>query len=505
MILQIFFLLAVWLPVLEFLELEWRFNEQYHYGYFVPFFTLYLCYLRWDDRPEPDSKRVNPLWLLLPLASLALIQVVETANPDWRLIYWVSTITALTATGIWFHALGGWKWLKHFAPALLMILFAVPWVTSIENRITGSLMNVVSDFTVEVLNLAGIYAVQAGNVILLQNTIVGVEEACSGVRSLQSSLMAGYLFGEIMRFRIGFRASLIAIGVAVTFILNLIRTLLLTNVALHQGPEAFENWHDIIGNVIAISGFLSIALLAWGISKLGSSKQRMTVEKDPKSRKSTAFAQFSIPLLVVFTVLPPSGYALDALWYGNEHKPQATGFDYGNIHWDKLASQVNEVEINPVAVAQLKFSEGNHYRWTSSLGTRWTAFYFYWDEGTISSHAGVHRPENCLPASGMKQLAKHEKLYWTTPTGYEIPFETLTFKGYVGRTHVFFAVWDENGTQPWVSNSWKDRMSDVWHRRLVKGRHSLQFLVENASSFDSAAQEWRKVIETMYAPSADSD
>jgi len=33
---------------------EWAINEQYNYGWFVPFFCAYLFWLRWENRPESE-------------------------------------------------------------------------------------------------------------------------------------------------------------------------------------------------------------------------------------------------------------------------------------------------------------------------------------------------------------------------------------------------------------------------------------------------------------------
>ena len=45
-------LILVWLDFFLVFSREWDFNEQYRYGYLVPFIALYLAYLRWLDRPE---------------------------------------------------------------------------------------------------------------------------------------------------------------------------------------------------------------------------------------------------------------------------------------------------------------------------------------------------------------------------------------------------------------------------------------------------------------------
>ena len=45
---------ALWVILCRHLSAEWSYNEQYNYGWFVPFFALYLFWLRWEDAPSPD-------------------------------------------------------------------------------------------------------------------------------------------------------------------------------------------------------------------------------------------------------------------------------------------------------------------------------------------------------------------------------------------------------------------------------------------------------------------
>lgn len=504
-LLPLVFLLAIWFPVLEILELEWRLNEQYQYGYFVPFFTLYLLYLRWDDRPiaVPPGNRFIPVLLMGTLLFVPL-KLVHTTNPDWRLIYWVATLLATSLTLLWIHQIGGRRWVRHFAPALAMILFAVPWITGVENQITRTLMEFVSAFTVEVLNLAGIFAVRSGNVIVLQGAVVGVEEACSGVRSFQSALMAGYLFGELLRFQMPTRLLLIALGACANFLLNLGRTLILTLISLNFGPEVFEAWHDKVGNAVALGGFLTVALLAWllrRIFKTHSSESRQHKPTDANTVNALRVLPASLYIALIAGVI--LAFAFNAFWYRQVQEP-SRGFDYHSIHWESVSSQIETREMDPIAVAQLKFSEGTHRVWTDSAGIRWTAFYFQWNQGRISSHAGIHRPENCLPSAGISLAATHESMVWQSPEGYTIPFQTMTFKGMGSTTYVFFAVWDENGAEPWISTTWRERLSDVMKRRVVTGRHSLQFLAENATSLEQARRQCLSTLNRMYERSGPS-
>src|SRR5947207_8509877 len=51
------FLFALWFVLCRHLSSEWSVNEQYNYGWFVPFFAAYLFWLRWETRPEVRGQR----------------------------------------------------------------------------------------------------------------------------------------------------------------------------------------------------------------------------------------------------------------------------------------------------------------------------------------------------------------------------------------------------------------------------------------------------------------
>ena len=83
---------------------------------------------------------------------------------------WIS----LTAAGIW--------------------ILSAPLPSGTYARITLELQGWVSNGVIGVLQLIGIPARQHGNIIELARTTVGVEEACSGIRSLLSCTYASFFF-----------------------------------------------------------------------------------------------------------------------------------------------------------------------------------------------------------------------------------------------------------------------------------------------------------------------
>jgi exosortase len=490
------FLGLLWIPTIAVMELEWRLNEQYNYGYFVPVFVLYLVYLRWQQRPDFQPAKVPVFYLIAGCLSLIPVHMLQSANPDWRLVYWLLTLQALVLTLLASARIAGWRASWHFAPALIMILFSVPWITTVENRVTSALMEWVALFTVEVVNLMGIYAVRLGNVIQLPNAMVGVEEACSGVRSLQSSLMAGYLFGELMQLRFFARGLLIGLGVIVTFVFNLGRTLGLTFITHYGGKEGYDAWHDHLGNAVAIVGFFGVGLIAWLLARLAFCRSGSTPEPvEAEVPKSSASGLFPSSPWVLLCCLILAGFAADWAWYASAGRvtarPLMPAWENGDVETESLP-------IDPITIAQLKYTEGAHHQWREADGTGWIGFYFYWDAGRISSHAGVHRPENCLPSSGLRLLRDYGPKTVALEGSSEISFDRILFRGFNAEILVFFAVWDQGGSRPKLSSTWKDRIDDVWERRRVHGRHSLEFITDYRGDLEESTRLFERTLKRLY-------
>src|SRR4029077_8293768 len=187
------------------------------------------------DRPDPEIRSQKPqtannrralLASLIALPALLMllpIRLFEIANPDWRLISWLhaAAVTTLTLLYIWY--IGGTPWLRHFAFPILFASIAVPWVTPVEVPIVQGLMRVVARIASEAANLFAIPTHLEGNLIRIPSGVVGVKKACSGVRSLQTSLMIGLFFGELKRLSILRRVALVAGAIAIAFIANCAR------------------------------------------------------------------------------------------------------------------------------------------------------------------------------------------------------------------------------------------------------------------------------------------
>jgi exosortase len=531
----IFFLAlgVLWFVLCKHLSAEWSYNEQYNYGWFVPFFALYLFWLRWEDGPSPEvppssssgaasrgqQSDVRGQWsvvngrnlIALAIAIPALfvllpLRLVEIANPDWRPISWLHAIAAvlLTLVTIWYA--GGRPWLRHFAFPVVFFLVAVPWLTPIEDPIIQRLMPVVASIATETLSLFGTPAEVQGSLIRINNGMVGVNEACSGVRSLQTSIMIGLLFGELKRLRIGQRVLLVAAAIAIAFVANCGRAFFLVWIAATRGIPQVDHWHDVAGYAIVGLVFLGClgvtALLAKGkIRKAkvendnNSTSQHLKLSTPPSRRSlgeggSTA-SYSSLPLPSYF--LPSTFYLVAALcwlllveagaesWYrGHERNLRASA--QWNVRWPESAPDFRELKIDERTRTILHNDEGRGVTWRDTrpagnvsapaMGEATCLLYFFrWHSGHNSALlANAHRPDICLPSTGWRQTGDFGVRNYEVTSDFAIPFRHFEFTSEAaGRrrfAHAFYCVWEDRASkeQPGSETRGLSERPSAWSR-----------------------------------------
>jgi exosortase len=139
-------------------------------------------------------------------------------------------------------------------------LVAIPWPTLFEHPIIQGLSRINAAMVVNVMGVLNVPAIQHGNLIEVSTGIVGINDACSGIRSLQSSLMISLFLGEFYLFGWRRRLLLIPISFALAMMLNVCRTSLLTWIAAKKGIGVIAEYHDEAGMTI----LLVCTAMLWG-------------------------------------------------------------------------------------------------------------------------------------------------------------------------------------------------------------------------------------------------
>ena len=248
----------------------WRHNPDLEFGWIVVLLSGYLLFEAWETKPVP---RFQGSWVGVVVAStgfgfLFLTQIYQAAYG----------LTAASMSGL---AIGGLlvvvgnlefvfglPGIKHFVFGFIFLLIAFPIPSLIYAPIVSGLQSQVASVNVEMLNLIGIPAQRIGSLIQLPNGTVGVDEACSGVRSIQSTVMATLFVGYLSLHLLGLRLVLLGLGIAFAIVGNLIRSLCLSYVANASGVEAIERFHDSAGWSILLFTVAGVSASAWGLHRL---------------------------------------------------------------------------------------------------------------------------------------------------------------------------------------------------------------------------------------------
>src|SRR3984893_2031769 len=393
---EVLFFAVLWFEAINQLQAEWSLNPQYGYGWSVPFLALYLLWRRWSGRPlpRPSDSRVLPIALIVFCTLLFFpIRFVAEANPDWRLLSWALALIAVAMSILWIFLIGGWPWLRHFCFPLLFFLVAVPWPMHFEQAVTQNLMRAVTAINVFFLSVAGIPALQHGNVIEVRSGLIGIEEACSGVRSLQATLMISLFLGELYSFTVARRILLVAAGAALAFVCNVIRTAFLVWVGARRGASAIESWHDPAGLTILLVCLFGLWLLSLVLQRNSNVPlQPPKIDNQPST--------FRLPWrlmagLALWLLLAEGGVQA---WYRLHQSANISS--RWSVSWPASETEYKSVPIAPEAEKMLHYNEGGGASWQPEDGHTWLIYFFRWLPGrTAARFVKIHRPDICLPST----------------------------------------------------------------------------------------------------------
>jgi exosortase/archaeosortase family protein len=317
-------------------------------------------------------------------------------------------------------------------------------------------MRVVARVAADTAMLLGTPAHVEGNLIRVSNGLVGVNEACSGIRSLQTSLMIGLLFGELKRLSVSGRLVLVAGAAAIALVANFVRAIFLVSVAATKNISEVGHWHDIAGYTIIALVFVGTMALAY---LLGGKKPTVVAGVSPASAISQP-ARLPLQLPASYLAAALCWLLLveigSAAWY-RAHETNLVSAPRWNVRWPQQAPNFHKLKIDEEIRAVLRFDQGEAAAWTPNspvnsetahdANTMACSLYvFRWNPGKNSALlANLHRPDVCLPASGWKQTADHGVRSYSIEGSIELPFRHFEFQRSFGDSppqtaHAFYCL-----------------------------------------------------------------
>ncbi len=424
--------MAAWIWAVWSCAEYWRGNPNYSYGWIVPVLSLAYAARRLTLAQSENIARpilAFPIWLIVffGIVAGAIIFGLEFAREQvWHpiIVIWTIAFIPITLALLVFWFAGGKTLLLAELFPVLFFLAAVPWPPRFEQPITAGLMQVVAAATTALLHWFGILAQTTGGAITLRTGIVGITEACSGMRSLQAGIMFGLAIGEWFLLRPLRRIALLFIAIALALTTNLVRTLALSLQAEWNGIDAVEKIHDLTGTFAVI-----VLVIAIWISALA-------LRSRPHPSAHFGFENLSARLRAMAAVIPTTlqRAALAILISGTfglaiaqvvtakieaHDQTQTTPFFF--VREDPSQTRV---QLPRDVWNELHPTSGEYIRTRDPRLGAGEVFHFFWKPSPWNRFVLVHRPDICMPGVGWESSGSPESI-------------TIDFSGHQTQLYLF--------------------------------------------------------------------
>ncbi|WP_221031754.1 exosortase/archaeosortase family protein [Actomonas aquatica] len=439
----------VWIPVVWRWRTAWAVDEDLLHGPLVPLLAIYGLWLRRAEisvvttAAQRTRGRSWGWWgYALGLGGVLMVMPVLEANRLWPTAQWGALGAAIVATlgALW--VMGGWAACRWAGFALFFMHTAIAWPTMLREPVMQWLMQSNAQIAAEVLSLAGKAAVVRGNVIEVESGLIGVEAACSGLRSLQAVWMIGWLFGELFQLRVSGRIRIVVVALVVAWVSNLGRTLVLTWKIEDGGATAGDQWHDPLGIVALV---VTLAVVWWDANRVAKAAEAAKVDVAPK-RRTEAIPRVSRVALVTATLVVVLAEVGTQWWYGGGRQDEPTR------HWYlETVPGWTGLEIEDRVLEMLQCSEAEQLSWRASGGGSGgaVAMVLRWidDAQDRAGAAAGHGPEICMPAIGGRMVRELPPVV-VDVDGAHLPFAAYVFETRGHTQHVFNLLWDARQNEP---------------------------------------------------------
>ncbi len=383
------------------------------------------------------SRPLGPLGLVVVAVAVAVVPsgayLLGRAGPRALTLWWLAGGVLAAAVGLVLTRFGTGR-LRAAAFPLLFALLALPIPTVVLAPLQDKLQGVTTSLAVPALRLLGEPAEREGFVITLPNGRLGVEEACSGVRSLTALTAIAAFVAFLRGFGPGRGVALVLLAVPLVVAVNAGRVVASGLIQEHVGQEYMTgDWHEALGFAAVLAGLGLILVAAEGLGK--SAVAAPPGEPLPPPRPGVA-GLLAAGLLAAAAV---GGVGLGA------KAGLAVAATRESAALETLSPTLGDWtgadQPVPAVVTEMLSPDRTAYRvFTSKFGQEAHVWVMYWASG--SAIKGLHQPEICWGGRGFVAADTWDESI-TPAAGGALTARVRDFRQ--GRQRQTVAAWTQEG------------------------------------------------------------
>lgn len=454
----VLFVVAFWNPLKGIVN-TWATNDDYSYGYLIPFVSAYLF---WDMRDKAKGLIFKPAWAVLPVLLLfTLVSVYGVLGSSGNIARPAVPVMFMLIFAFAF----GLEAFKRFALPLGFLVFIVPLPAILDRTLGVFLKSVSSQLGGLLIRMSGMSVHVSGNVIDLGVTQLQVVDACSGLRFVFPLLALGIIYAYFFE-KVRWKQLICVIAtVPIAIVTNGLRIGITAILTHYIGPEMAEGFfHDFSGWAIFMVAFVFLFALGRVLrffpprrktSDEAGTNQNQEAVSESKTYSDSKYA-YTVSIVILATI------AFLGTTTGNlppvQLKDGIGAFPISLNGWNGYKQS-----LDPIIIAKSGAEEAFSAYYRNPANDSVYLYIGYRSTSFLENYNFFHSPTVCLPSSGWKELETSTHVIKNVHTFGELKVTKMLIEKMDSRQLVYF--WFQ--TKKWATH---DKNINRFHLTL----HALQ-------------------------------
>jgi hypothetical protein len=196
------------------------------------------------------------------------------------------------------------------------------------------------------------------------------------------------------------------------------------------------------------------------------------------------------------------------LWY-QAHERAGKPPQQWHVSLPAANSTFQTVALTPRVLASLKADESITGTWRQPDGTEWSVFFLRWNPNSVPSviRARGHRPDVCLPAAGLREVA-NLPIQYLEAGPLKLPFQRFIYEANQQSLYVFYCLWQDGDDDLRGMRMQKglrvlsipERLQLARQGRRRLGQQTLEIVVSGCVDFQEAERAFQQQLPELVCP-----